>query len=146
MKTSKLYSLVISLVLGFVFILSSVPAVGKDMTAKDLVKEAKKTVKSISVAQAKKKMSKKGVIVLDVRVLKKFKSGHIPGAIHIPRGLVEFKIGKKIKNKKAAILIYCKKGGRACLAGLNLTRMGYKNITNIDGGWKAWVKAGYAVE
>lgn len=72
--------------------------------------------------------------------------GHVPGARHIPRGLLEFKIDKKIPDRTADIILYCKMGGRGCLAACTLCRMGYKNAKNMDGGWMAWEKAGYPVE
>jgi len=118
-----------------------------DMTAKDFVKEAKKTVKEISVADVKAAIdSGKAVVILDVRTAKEFKSGHLPKAINIPRGLLEFKVAKKIPNKAANIICYCKSGGRSCLSTCSLGKMGYKNAVSIAGGWKAWLKAGYPVE
>jgi rhodanese-related sulfurtransferase len=66
--------------------------------------------------------------------------------MNIPRGLLEFKIAKKVSDKNKEIVIYCKAGGRGCLAAFNLVRMGYKNVKNMDGGWKAWEKAGNPVE
>ena len=100
----------------------------------------------MSVSEAKAKLGKSGIVFLDVREPKEFKAGHIPGAINIPRGLAEFKIEKQIPDKNTKIIIYCKTGGRACLSAANLKKMGYKNITNITGGWEAWNKAGYPVE
>ena len=118
-----------------------------DMTAKDFVKEAKKTVKESSVADAKAAIdSGKAVILLDCRTAKEFKSGHLPKAINIPRGLLEFKVAKKIPNRAAYIICYCKSGGRSCLSTCSLGKMGYKNAVSMAGGWKAWLRAGYPVE
>ena len=121
-------------------------AVAKDMTAKDLVAEAKKDITVVDVAAAKGIFDKGGATFVDCREPKEFKSGHIPGAMNIPRGLLEFKIAKKVSDKNKEIVIYCKKGGRGCLAAFNLVRMGYKNVKNLDGGWQAWEKAGNPVE
>lgn len=118
-----------------------------DMTAKDFVNEAKKSVKEISVADAKAAIdSGKAVIVLDCRTAKEFKSGHLPKAINIQRGLLEFKVAKKIPDKAAYVICYCKSGGRSCLSTCSLGKMGYKNAVSMAGGWKAWLKAGYPVE
>ena len=118
-----------------------------DMTAGDFVKEAKKTVKEISVADAKAAIdSGKVQVILDVRTAKEFKKGHVPKAVNIPRGLLEFKATKKIPNKNAFIVCYCKSGGRSCLCTCTLGKMGYKNVKSVAGGWKAWVKAGYPIE
>lgn len=122
-------------------------AVAADKTATDLVNEAKEKVCEVSPADAKAKIdSDASVIVLDVREPDEFKKGHIPKATNIPRGLLEFKVAKEIPNKDAQILVYCKSGGRACLACSTLLEMGYKNAKSIAGGWKAWLGAGYAVE
>ncbi len=119
----------------------------KPMTAADFVKEAKAKIKEITVAEAKAKIeSGAPLVVLDVREPKEYKKGHLPKAINLPRGLLEFKVTKKIPNKDAYIIVYCKSGGRSSLATNTLRQMGYKNAVSMAGGWKAWVKAGYPVE
>ena len=118
-----------------------------DMTSKDFVKEAKKTVKEISVVDAKAAMdSGKVDVILDCRTAKEFKKGHLPKAINLQRGLLEFKATEKIPNKDASIICYCKSGDRSCLSTYTLGKMGYTNVKSMDGGWKAWVKAGYPIE
>ena len=118
-----------------------------DMTSKDFVKEAKKTVKEISVVDAKAAMdSGKVDVILDCRTAKEFKKGHLPKAINLQRGLLEFKATEKIPNKDASIICYCKSGDRSCLSTCTLGQMGYTNVKSMAGGWKAWVKAGYPVE
>jgi len=90
------------------------PAEG--LTAKQLIEEAKKDICEISVSEAKAFLDKGGFIFLDCREPSEFKMGHIPGAINIPRGLMEFEIDKKVPDKKANVVLYCKSGGRGCLA------------------------------
>ncbi len=138
-------SLVVFLTLLFTLSLSAYCMAG--MTAKDFVKEAKKAVTEISVVNAKAAIdSGKVQVVLDVRTAKEFKKGHLPKAVNIPRGLLEFKATKKIPNKDAFIICYCKSGGRSCLSTCTLGEMGYKNVKSMAGGWKAWVKAGYPIQ
>jgi len=137
-------SLIISFVLLFTLSLAASCLAG--MTDKDFVKEAKKTVTEISVADAKAAMDSGKVLVVDVRTAKEFKKGHIAKAVNIPRGLLEFKITKKIPDKAIYIICYCKTGGRSCLSTCTLGQMGYTNVKSMDGGWKAWVKAGYPIE
>lgn len=143
----KKRSLFVSL-LALIFALGlAVPqAIAADMTAKDIVQEAKKNVCEISVSEAKKCLDEGGWVFLDCREPKEFKMGHVPGAVNIPRGLMEFKVTKKIPDKNAKIVVYCKVGGRGCLSTCTLCRMGYKNVKNMAGGWKAWLKAEYPVE
>jgi rhodanese-related sulfurtransferase len=138
---------VIALVAAFAFSISVTSVMAADKTATDLVNEAKEKVCEVSPAEAKKMMdSDASVIVLDVREPDEFEKGHVPKATNIPRGLLEFKVAKEIPNKDAHILVYCKSGGRSCLACSTLLEMGYKNAKSIAGGWKAWLGAGYAVE
>ncbi len=144
MKRSILFVFVLALVSTLA--LTAPVAVAKDMTAKELVTEAKKNICEVSVSDAKALLDKGGYIFLDCREPKEFKMGHVPGAMNIPRGLLEFKVSKKIPDKNAKIAMYCKSGGRGCLATCTLCRMGYKNVKNMDGGWKAWEKAGYPIE
>jgi len=106
----------------------------------DFVKAAKKQIKGIDCVHADKLLGNKGVIFLDVREPAEYKAGHIKGAINIPRGLLEFKIASKIKNKSAKIIVYCKTGGRGALATYTLKQMGYSNVKNLDGGWLGWSK------
>jgi rhodanese-related sulfurtransferase len=138
--------LIVALMLGIALVFNAPAAFAKDMTAKDLVAEAKKNITMISLEDAKALFDKGGVIFLDCREPKEYKSGHIPGAINIPRGLLEFKIEGKISDKNANIVMYCKSGGRGCLACESIGDMGYKNVKNMEGGWMAWSKAGYPVD
>jgi rhodanese-related sulfurtransferase len=111
-----------------------------------MVKEAKANVCEITVAEAKEILDQGGYLFLDCREPKEYKMGHVPGSINIPRGLMEFKVAKTVPNREENIVIYCKSGGRGCLAACTLCRMGYKNVKNMDGGWLAWEKAGYPIE
>jgi rhodanese-related sulfurtransferase len=146
MQRARPYLVALTLSLFAILLLAPSQLSSKEMTAKDLVAEASASVKTVSLAEAKESLGKGGVVFLDVREDKEFKSGHIPGAMHLSRGMVEFQIDKKIPDKNIKIFIYCKTGGRASLAAANLIKMGYKNIVNIEGGWDAWMKAGYPVE
>jgi rhodanese-related sulfurtransferase len=145
MRKQKLI-LVIALMISAAFAFNASLALAKDMTAKDFEAEALKHISTISVAEAKALLDKGGVTFLDVRTQKEYKSGHIPGAINLSRGLIEFKVDKKLPDKNAVVVVYCKSGGRSSLATYTLVRMGYKNLKSMDGGWKAWTKAGYPVE
>lgn len=144
MKRHAIFIIIIAVVFALTLNVSLVMA--KDMTAKDFVNEAKKQICEVSVSEVKDLFDKGDYVFLDCRTSKEFKMGHVPGAINIPRGLLEFKIGKKIPDKNTNIIMYCKKGGRGCMATCTLCKMGYKNVKNMDGGWLAWEKAGHPVE
>jgi rhodanese-related sulfurtransferase len=147
MKNKRLYILIPALVLSLIIVgCASQNASQKAMTTEEMVAEAKESVCEVTVSEAKELLDKGGYLFLDCREPKEYKMGHIPGAVNIPRGLLEFKIPKKVPDKSVNIVMYCKKGGRGCLAACTLCRMGYENVVNMDGGWLAWEKAGYPVE
>jgi rhodanese-related sulfurtransferase len=112
-------------------------------TAMDLVQEAKSIINEISVEQAKT-MLVNGSIALDVREQAEFDAGHIPNAIHISRGLLEFKIATQsdFNDLSQSVVVYCKTGGRSALAAQTLMSLGYTNIYSMQGGFDAWIDAG----
>ncbi len=146
MRKHRLVKSSLVAVLVLLFTVSFYASSLADMSADDFVKEAKKTVKEISVADAKAAIDSGKAAVLDCRTEKEYKAGHVPKAVHLQRGLLEFKAAKKFPDKSAYIIVYCKSGGRSCLGACTLTDMGYTNAVSMAGGWKAWVKAGYPIE
>ena len=149
LRTKGVWVVVIALALGLSACATTQQAQPTGpMSAKDLVEAAKKAgVKEITVEAAKAQIdSGNPLVILDVREPSEFKKGHLPKAINIPRGLLEFQVNKKIPDLGANIIVYCKTGGRSCLATETLNKMGYKKAVSMIGGWKAWLKAGYPVE
>ena len=109
--------------------------------AKQLVAAAKTKITEISVEDYKKSMDKeKDGVLIDVRTAAEYAAGHIPGAVNIPRGVLEFKITEKYPDRNTDITTYCKKGGRGALAARSLKELKYKNVKSIAGGWQAWAK------
>ncbi|MNZ67691.1 putative adenylyltransferase/sulfurtransferase MoeZ [compost metagenome] len=86
-------------------------------------------------------------VLLDVREADEFHAGHIPGALNIPRGLLEFKLSAtpELSSRDLAIVLYCKTSGRAALAACALQAMGYLQVQSIAGGFDAWAAAGKTV-
>jgi rhodanese-related sulfurtransferase len=112
----------------------------KAMTSLDLVKSAEQIIKSVSVDEAKGLLKKKTFTIIDVRTKEEFDKAHIVNAIHISRGLLEFEIEQKVRDKNTYLLIYCQVGGRSALAVKELIRMGYKNLYNLKGGYLLWLQ------
>ena len=146
MKNPKFYLSTIFLVLLASVLTISRTVLCKDLTAKELVEEAKAAIKTISISDANALLGKSGVVFIDVREADEFKSGHVPGALNIPRGLLEFQIEQQVPDKNTTIVVYCRSGSRSALASATLMRMGYNSVLNVDGGWKAWLDAGYPAE
>ena len=145
MKKERLTILIPALVLALI-IGGCASTTQKTMTTEEMVTEAKESICEVTVSEAKGLLDEGGHIFLDCREPKEYKMGHVPGAVNIPRGLLEFKIANKVPDKSTPIIMYCKSGGRGCLAACTLCRMGYEKVMNMDGGWLAWEKAGYPVE
>lgn len=103
-----------------------------------------KTVKAEAVKSALD--SKEKAIFLDVRDGGEFAAGHLPGALNISRGTLEFQVFGKIPDQNAKIYVYCKTKARSAMATKTLNDLGYKNAVLMDAPYEEWVKAGYPVE
>ncbi len=122
-------------------------------TSDDLVAEAKATITEISVPAASA-LDQDDAIVIDVREPAEFADGHVPGAINIPRGLLEFRIGRiepfedlsAAEQRAQPIVLYCRSGGRSALAAATLGEMGFADVKSIQGGYKAWQAAALPTE
>lgn len=117
------------------------------LTPMDLVAEAKRHIREVNPEEAKALIGK--VLVLDVREPAEFTLGALPGAVNIPRGVLEFKIDSHptFQNRRDAdILVYCQTGGRSALATEALKKLGYVNAVSLAGGFKLWQESGQAVE
>ncbi len=97
------------------------------------------TVRSISCDDLRNAQETNSApLVIDVRELEEWDAGHITGAIHIPRGILEFKISEIAPNRDTPIVLYCRSGGRATTSAHQLLTMGYANISNLEGGYLAY--------
>ncbi len=108
--------------------------------AKQLVDQAKTQINEIDVAELAA-MQEKGAIVIDVREPDETQQGVIPGAEIVPRGMLEFRVGRLTEDPDQPIVVYCRSGNRSALAALSLQNMGYGQVYSLEGGWKAWEKA-----
>lgn len=111
----------------------------------EIVSDAKSRIKETDVAGARK-MVADGAVLIDVREDNEFNESHAAGAIHMGRGIIERDIVHAYPDKKTKFVLYCGGGFRSALAADNLQKMGYTNVTSMDGGWKAWEESGAPVE
>ncbi len=108
-----------------------------------LVNEAKKQVKETNVADVKRRMdSGEKFLLVDVREDNEWEKGHVPGAVHMGRGVIERDIETQVPETSTKMILYCGGGFRSALVADNLQKMGYTNVESMDGGWKGWVAAG----
>jgi len=108
-------------------------------TAQDFVEHAKQHIQEIDVAEAKRLLGQH-IRVLDVREPEEFATTHLPGAINLPRGVLEFRLAdiEALRDLRAPVLVYCKTGGRCALAAHTLQQMGYAQVYSLAGGIDAW--------
>lgn len=113
----------------------------------DFVAKAKATIKECTIRDVHDCINS-GTVIIDIREPAEFQRGHIPGAVHIPRGLLEFEIlpvlercGVTTTPDECDILLYCGTGGRSALAAKSMDDMGFKNARSMDGGIVAWAEA-----
>lgn len=118
----------------------------------DVVAKAKATIKECSVRDVHACMNADTVLI-DIREPAEYQRGHIPGAVIIPRGLLEFEILPMLERMGAGsapgecdIVLYCGTGGRSALAAKSLDAMGFRNVKSMDGGIVAWAEAKFPLD
>ena len=108
-----------------------------------LVNESKKRVKETNVGDVKRRMDAgEKFLLVDVREDNEWAKGHLPGAVHMGRGVIERDIEQGVPDTSAKMILYCGGGFRSALVADNLQKMGYTNVESMDGGWRGWNEAG----
>ena len=112
-----------------------------------LVNDAKTRVKETNVPEVKKRLDAgEKFVLVDTREGNEWARGHLPGAVHLCKGIIERDIEAAVPDKSAEIILYCGGGFRSALAADNLQKMGYTNVISMDGGWRGWTESGFPVE
>jgi len=112
-----------------------------------LIKDAKARVQETNVPDVKKRMDAgEKFVLLDVREDSVWARGHLPGAIHLGKGIIERDIESRVPDASTKLILYCGGGFRSALAADNLKKMGYANVESMDGGWRGWLEAGYPTQ
>ena len=113
----------------------------------NLVNDAKSRVKEIDIEAYKKMVAAKDPhILVDTREESEWNAGHVKGALHLSKGVIERDIETKIPDKSAKLVLYCGGGFRSALAADNLQKMGYQDAISLDGGWRALKESGLELE
>ena len=108
-----------------------------------LVNDAKKRVKETNVADVKRRIDGgEKFLLVDVREDNEWARGHLPGAVHLSKGIIERDIEQTVPDTNSKLVLYCGGGFCSALVAENLQKMGYTNVESMDGGWKGWVEAG----
>ncbi|NMH58773.1 rhodanese-like domain-containing protein [Alteromonas ponticola] len=118
-----------------------------------LLQQAASQVSPVSVDQASQGMYNPDVVLVDIRDIRELEQdGQIPGALHAPRGMLEFWVDpqspyfKPIFGKAKSFILYCDSGWRSTLATATLLEMGLTSVSYLEGGFKGWTMSGFPVE
>ena len=112
-----------------------------------IVHDARGRVTECNVDEAKQRLESGDTVVLvDVREESEYAAGHLPHAIHVGKGVIERDIETKVPDPETPLILYCGGGYRSALAADALQKMGYSNVTSMDGGWRDWTQKNYPIE
>jgi rhodanese-related sulfurtransferase len=108
-----------------------------------LVDEARRHIRETSVDEVQQKLeSGEKFLLIDVREESEYAIDHLPGAIHLGKGILERDIEVRVPSTDTAMVLYCGGGFRSALAADNLQKMGYRNVLSMDGGIRGWREKG----
>lgn len=112
-----------------------------------IVDDAKTRVRETNVDEVKKRMDRGDKFLLvDVREESEYAKDHLPGAIHLGKGIIERDIEARVPDLGAEMILYCGGGFRSALAADNLQKMGYTNVISMDGGIRGWREKGFPLK
>jgi rhodanese-related sulfurtransferase len=109
-----------------------------------IVNDARQRIKETTVDDIKARLDKgESILLVDVREESEFARDHLPGAVHLGKGIIERDIEARVPDMAAPLVLYCGGGFRSALAADNLQKMGYTNVVSMDGGYRVWREKGY---
>jgi rhodanese-related sulfurtransferase len=109
-----------------------------------IVEDAKTRIRETTVPEVKARLDAgEKFTLVDVREDSEWARGHLPGAIHLGKGIIERDIENAVPGKATPLVLYCGGGYRSALAADNLQKMGYTDVKSMDGGWRGWTDAGF---
>jgi sulfur-carrier protein adenylyltransferase/sulfurtransferase len=119
--------------------------------SREIMRQARRQVSELSSPQVHEALAHQheagrehqDIVLVDVREKLEWNEGHIPGALHVPRGYLELRIEEAIPDKAKTVVLYCATGVRSLIAGVTLQQMGYKNAVSMSGGIEMWKSNGY---
>lgn len=112
-----------------------------------LVNDAKQRVKTIEIPEYQRRLeAQEPFVLIDTREDHEWARGHLPGAIHMSKGVIERDIEKTFADPNTPIVCYCGGGFRSALVADNLQKMGYTNVLSLEGGYRGWTEAKLPIE
>jgi sulfur-carrier protein adenylyltransferase/sulfurtransferase len=113
-------------------------------TYRELLEQVKGEIDEISTADAAARSD--GPLFLDVRELDEWDEGHIPGAVHVPRGNLESRVESLVPDRSRTIVVYCAAGARSAFAAKTLNELGYEDVSSLAGGYTDWKRNGFPTQ
>ncbi len=111
-----------------------------------IVEDAKRRIRETTIADVKAKLDRgEKFILVDVREESEYAKDHLPGAIHLGKGIIERDVEERVPDLNAPLVLYCGGGFRSALAADNLQKMGYTNVFSMDGGIRGWREQGFTL-
>lgn len=111
-----------------------------------LVQESKQRIRETTVDEIKNRLDRGDKFALiDVREESEWAKGHLPGAVHLGKGIIERDVEQRYPDTTTELVLYCGGGYRSALAADNLQKMGYTNVISMDGGFRVWREKGLPI-
>jgi len=109
-----------------------------------IVEDARGRIREVSVDDVKTRIDRgENLVLLDVREESEYARDHLPGAIHLGKGVIERDIEQRVPQLDTPLVLYCGGGYRSALAADNLQKMGYTSVLSMDGGIRGWREKGF---
>jgi molybdopterin/thiamine biosynthesis adenylyltransferase/rhodanese-related sulfurtransferase len=116
-------------------------------TYSELLSDVRASIRQVSLEEMKRRLeAREPYVFVDVREKDEWRQGHIPGAVHLPRGFLEMQAEQKLPDKRARIVVYCAGGVRSAFAAKTLGELGYEHVESANPGFLRWKELGYPVE
>jgi sulfur-carrier protein adenylyltransferase/sulfurtransferase len=115
-------------------------------TYRELLEEIKREIEEVDAGQANELLTADSPAVVDVRERDEWEEGHLPGAVHIPRGYLESRIEAAVPDRSQPVIVYCAGGSRSAFAAKTLEELGYENVASLAGGFTDWKRNGFPFE
>jgi rhodanese-related sulfurtransferase len=111
-----------------------------------IVEDTKKRIHEVTIDEVKAKIDRgEKFLLVDVREESEYAADHLPGAVHLGKGIIERDIESQVPDPHAPMVLYCGGGFRSALAADNLQKMGYTHVLSMDGGIRSWREKGFAL-
>jgi len=115
-------------------------------TYRELLQQVRSEISEVDATQARELIDSGAPLVLDVREQNEWDEGHIPGAVHVPRGHLESRVERAAPDHSRPVLLYCSVGNRSAFSAKTLAELGYEDVVSLSGGFTDWKRNGFPVE